>query len=129
MTSMIKPTRRVNPSEPAKVTHYACIVRPICPCEMFRQGRTGCVEVNAETYLVTYNAELPRQGEPIVYGYRFTKADGTRYDVTATSCECGDHTFRQRQCKHISAVRRMLADGDLAEITPMAPVVPMFEDP
>jgi hypothetical protein len=38
------------------------------------------------------------------------KADGTAYDIEFDhfTCDCGDCTFRERDCKHLVACREVL---------------------
>ena len=47
-----------------------------------------------------------------VSGYRLEKLDGSdeAHDIDAgfTSCTCRDHTYRQRECKHLLGLRAAL---------------------
>ena len=128
MTTMPKARRSVNPG-PATLHDCECLQRPIAPCELIRDGRAGCVRINGTPCFVAYNATRSKGEAAVIYGYTITTPAGMRYDLTQSSCDCPDATYRGRECKHLQAIRRMLADGDLAEITPVVPVVPMFEDP
>lgn len=48
-----------------------------------------------------------------VTGYRLVKDDDEGYDVDATGkdwhCTCADSTYRQRECKHVKALRAALS--------------------
>jgi len=55
------------------------------------------LEINGTPYTVVV----------ITGGYRLVKADGTTYDIDGTTwtCSCPDATWRQRECKHVKALR------------------------
>ena len=94
-----------------------CIQSPICPCEMFRQGKLGMVEINGQDYAIGYHGELPEQGEPVIRGYHLTSiTSGKSYDLTRFSCDCADCTYRQRKCKHLQACSQLMDSGDLLPI-------------
>lgn len=114
--------RRVKSYGPAKLTECECVVCPICPCEMFPKGKLGAVIINGQDYAIGYHGSLPREGEPVVRGYFLIKADGTKYDLERSSCDCPDATFRGRCCKHLLAVEHLLDSGDLLPITPEYPI-------
>jgi hypothetical protein len=91
---------------------------PICPCELRPEGIPGVLVINGLTYEVEVVGELPSEGEPVIDGYRLTKADGTCHDVCLVAgrweCTCGDWIFRRSvlaepsrsDCKHTAACRR-----------------------
>jgi hypothetical protein len=85
---------------------------PICPCELMPRGEAGVVRIGSGHYALEYNAELPQNGQPVVYGYRVVKPDGTAYDLPhdLSSCDClgGLHHGR---CKHQAALRQLRAEG------------------
>jgi hypothetical protein len=45
--------------------------------------------------------------------YRLEKLDGPTYDIDATApewrCDCPDATYRNRECKHVKALRAALS--------------------
>ena len=69
---------------------------------------TGVLAINGTNYTVTV-LRSPNGVE----GYRLGKTDGTVYDIAATTerwaCDCPDATYRQRECKHVAALRAALA--------------------
>jgi hypothetical protein len=77
------------------------------PCTLLPNGREGFVTIDSTAYML---GPIVVKGE--VRGYRLTKSDGTNYDLPATldSCECPDHAYRRRKCKHLYAVEMVLAD-------------------
>ena len=97
-----------------KPNHFRChmVRRPICPCELVPAGAAGLCQINGATYSIAYNAHLPAQGEPEVYGFTLKKLSDSRlaYDLDCTSgyltCECGSYyAGRDRHgCKHIRAI-------------------------
>jgi hypothetical protein len=68
----------------------------------------GVLDINGAVYTVTL---LHLDGR--VIAYRLEKLDGATYDIDATgpqwTCDCPDATYRQRECKHLRAVRAALA--------------------
>ena len=103
--------------KPVKQVACTCLQSPICPCEMFRQGKLGTVCINGQDYAIGYHGELPATGEPVIRGYHLTSiSSGKSYDLSRYSCDCADCTYRQRKCKHLQAVEQLIADGDLCEI-------------
>lgn len=116
-------TRRVKSPAPARLTECQTIQRPICCCEILPKGLAGCVSINGQLYLVSYHADVPEQGEVIVRGYRLVSPAGEVYDLSPeTGCECKDHEYRRRACKHILAITKLVERGDLLEVTPAYPV-------
>jgi hypothetical protein len=69
---------------------------------------TGVLAINGTDYTVTVLRNQDR-----VTGYRLQKLDGTVYDIDAGreqwGCDCPDATYRERQCKHVKALRAALA--------------------
>lgn len=53
-------------------------------------------------------AHLDHQGK--VTGYRLVKDDDEAYDLPAdlSSCTCADATYRERECKHLLALKAAL---------------------
>src|SRR5262245_34161141 len=90
---------------------------------MFPEGLPGVLTIGTGLYRVETIAELPEAGEPVVYGYRLTKADGTTYDLPAdaSTCECLGFLRWNKPCKHIKAVRELIARGLLVGATEAAP--------
>jgi hypothetical protein len=68
---------------------------------------TGVLEINGTSYTVTV-----LRGPSGVVGYRLGKDDGKTYDIDATGetwkCDCPDATYRERECKHVKALRAAL---------------------
>jgi hypothetical protein len=69
---------------------------------------TGVLEINGTAYEVTVFKE-----EGGVAGYRLQKFNGPAYDIDARldqwTCDCPDATYRERECKHVKALRAALA--------------------
>ena len=68
---------------------------------------TGVLAINGTNYAVTV-----LRGPNRVEGYRLVKDDARFYDIAATAepwiCDCPDATYRQRECKHVAALRAAL---------------------
>jgi hypothetical protein len=70
------------------------------------------LEIEGEGRLDSYWVSLhldPSDGA--ILGVRLQKfGEGTTYDLPhdLSSCECPDHQYRQRECKHMSALRQAL---------------------
>src|SRR5262245_66693325 len=114
MQSVSRPKSPLNPV--AVIGRF--LQPPICPCEIVPQGKPGVLSIDGTPYLVSYVGELPPEGEPIVYGYAITKADGTVYHIDTQTrwgqwqCDCPDATYRGERpggCKHVAALRQALA--------------------
>jgi hypothetical protein len=69
---------------------------------------TGVLAINGTDYTVTVLRNQDR-----ITGYRLQKLDGTVYDIDASQldwrCDCPDSTYRERECKHVKALRAALA--------------------
>lgn len=52
-----------------------------------------------------------RDHEGRTVGWRLERDEGETYDLPAdlSACDCRDHLFRRRECKHVFAVRGALA--------------------
>jgi len=75
--------------------------------------------LNDHDYVIGYWSELPAQGAPKIRGYQMTHIDGERsYDLRPVNgtleCECNDHLFNARACKHILCCLELIADGKIA---------------
>jgi hypothetical protein len=68
----------------------------------------GVLDINGTVYTVSV---LNLYGQ--LTGYRLEKLDGPTYDLDATAepwrCDCPDATYRNRECKHVKALRAALA--------------------
>src|SRR5690349_14876320 len=66
----------------------------------------GILAINGTAYEV-----LPLYDGTALVGYRLLKADGRMYDLPAdlSRCDCPDATYRERECKHVKALRAALA--------------------
>ena len=94
---------------------------PIAPCEILPRGLEGLLVINETSYAVEALGYLPIEGEPIVQGFRLTKADGTTHDLCLVAgrleCTCGDWIWRRAaladpqlaDCKHCIACKRHFA--------------------
>ena len=94
---MSSPTRTRKPLQPVSgVCRW--LVQPIPVRDYF----VGVLRINETEYTATIQ---PGQG------VRLTKPDGEQYhiDLTNGSCDCPDHQYRGRQCKHSKAVMAALA--------------------
>jgi hypothetical protein len=71
-------------------------------------SHTGVLEINRTVYTVTV---LYLDGRTA--GYQLEKLGGPVYDIDATApewrCDCPDAIYRERECKHVRAVRAALA--------------------
>jgi hypothetical protein len=69
---------------------------------------TGVLAITEVCYSITI---LKSRGRTV--GYRLEKLDGTVYDVNAEgepwTCDCPDATYRERECKHVKALRAALS--------------------
>jgi hypothetical protein len=69
---------------------------------------TGVLAISQVCYSITI---LKNRGCTI--GYRLEKLDGTVYDMNTESepwtCDCPYATYRERECKHVKALRADLA--------------------
>jgi hypothetical protein len=69
---------------------------------------TGVLSINGVSYTTTVLKDQDR-----VTGYRLQKFDGMVYDIDASreqwGCDCPDATYRERECKHVKALRAALA--------------------
>jgi hypothetical protein len=116
MTTMSQRKPRVKAPD-----EFLFLRRPICPCEMVPEGLPGAVSINGGIYLLGYNATLPEVGQPVVYGYRLTKDDGTVYDIPSdlSGCDCrGSERWAPTRgplvCKHVRCVAYLREQGRLA---------------
>jgi hypothetical protein len=70
-------------------------------------SHTGVLEINQTTYAVTV---LYVYGN--LTGYRLEKLGGAVYDIDAAGaqwqCDCPDAVYRERECKHVKALRAAL---------------------
>jgi hypothetical protein len=68
----------------------------------------GVLQINGTAYTVT---ALTNEQTGQIEGYRLVKQDGTTYDVDAHwwTCDCPDAVYRNRECKHVKALRAALA--------------------
>jgi hypothetical protein len=94
--------------------------QPIAPCEILPRGLAGELSINGTVYAVEVLGYLPEVGEPVIDGYRLTKASGEAHDICLVygrlECTCGDWIFRRsaqaertlQDCKHCIACRRHL---------------------
>jgi hypothetical protein len=68
---------------------------------------TGVLQINSTPYTVTI-----LRSPSGVNGYRLGKEDGKTYDIDAFAetwkCDCPDATYRERECKHVKALRAAL---------------------
>jgi hypothetical protein len=105
---------RTRVNRPA-VCESEVLTRPCAPCELAPNGLPGHILLNGIGYAVSIIGELPLVGEPTIQGYRFTKEDGTAYDVCRQfnhlECDCPDFLYRRANtdragCKHVQAVRK-----------------------
>jgi hypothetical protein len=67
----------------------------------------GILEIRASNgYPTEYTATICRTHAGGVSGVRLTKPDRTMYhvDLETHSCDCPDHQYRGRECKHHKAV-------------------------
>jgi hypothetical protein len=92
-----QPTRKTKP-----VSGTCRWVRPIGP------AGTGVLAISQVCYTITI---LKNRGR--TSGYRLEKLDGAVYDVDTEreswTCDCPDATYRERECKHVKALRAALA--------------------
>jgi hypothetical protein len=83
-------------------------VRGKCRWILPIEGTAGVLAINGTAYAVTV---LEDRGA--VIGYRLQKAGGSPYDINSTAnpwtCDCPDALYRQRECKHVLALRAALA--------------------
>jgi hypothetical protein len=96
-------------------------LNPICPCEILADGAPGLLEINQQLYAVSILGFLPKQGEPVLEGFRLTKGNAESHDLCLVDgrmeCTCGDWVYRRAcqcepalaDCKHIKAVKECLA--------------------
>jgi len=117
MTTVAKDARPVKPRPRKPLApvplSWQWLYRPLFPCTLLPDGSPGLMLLNKQVYLVSVLGELPADGPVIVRGVRFTKADGSVYDVSADTfgCDCGDGTYRPERphgCKHARAAREWL---------------------
>jgi hypothetical protein len=96
-------TLLVNRQRPAKPVSGNC--RWVVP--IGKVSHTGVLEINGAVYTVTI---LRLYGQLV--GYRLEKLDGQTYDIDAASepwqCDCPDAVYRERECKHVKALRAAL---------------------
>jgi hypothetical protein len=140
MASLPRPRK---PLQPVSV-QGRFLQRPVAPCEILPQGAPGVLLIDGSPYLVSIIGELPPEGEPLVFGWRVVKHDGTHYDIdTRTAwgqwqCDCPDATYRGERpggCRHAAALRQALKDketrghGDketrTAVLLPVSPCLPV----
>ena len=115
--SLTKATRFVKPA----VCESRVLRHPLAPCEILPAGLPGQLEINGTLYEVEILGYLPEEGEPIVDGFRLTKADGTAHDICLVAgrmeCTCGDWLWRRSfqtarelaDCKHTAACKQHFA--------------------
>lgn len=93
---------------PAVAADAEILCRWIMPSEILPEGQAGFVRVNEAVYML-----LPLADRGQLVGWRFTKSDGKVYDVdcakAAWTCDCPDAQYRHRSCKHVAALRMILA--------------------
>jgi hypothetical protein len=116
MTSFPQRNRIVKPA----VCESAVLCQPIAPCEILRNGCPGTLAINGTEYAVSILGYLPEAGEPVIDGYRMTKANGESHDICLVrgrlECTCGDWLWRRSfqtagplaDCKHVMACKRHL---------------------
>jgi hypothetical protein len=84
-------------------------------------GRLAITNANGQT--TEYDVTAHQDGERIT-GFGLAKDNGEMYSIDAGrwygwTCDCGDFQFRNRECKHIKAVRSALAAAGIT--IPMTP--------
>lgn len=127
MTSLPIPDRPVKP-----VSGKVRWLRPLIPGKQL--GRISIT--NANGVATEYDVGAHLDGERIV-GFGLAKDDDEVYAIDAGqwygwTCDCGDCQFRNRECKHIKAVRAALAAAGIVIPTPARPAAPQcndFDDP
>jgi hypothetical protein len=75
-------------------------------------GRLSITNANGKTEEYDIHAFI--DGDGVVQGYGLAKDDDEIHSIDVTAgfgwtCDCPDHQFRNRECKHIKAVRAALA--------------------
>jgi hypothetical protein len=84
-------------------------------------GRIAITNANHETTEYDIGAFTDRDG--IVQGFGLAKDDDEVYAIDTTAgfgwvCDCADCQFRNRECKHIKAVRAALAHAGITVPAP-----------
>ena len=87
-------------------------------------GRIAITNANNETTEYDIGAFTSKDGA--LQGFGLAKNDDEVYSIDATSgfgwvCDCADCQFRNRECKHIKAVRAALAHAGIAVPAPKRP--------
>jgi hypothetical protein len=78
---------------------------------MFPDGKYGEVLINGVSYVVLALGNPYDEDDVLIaYGLRLMKPDGTVYDINfdTFTCDCGDCTFRQHDCKHLVACEEII---------------------
>jgi hypothetical protein len=104
MATSTQPLRAVNPT-------VEWLQPPIWPCRNLPHGQPGLVHINGVPYSVLCLGNPFDEDELLIaYGLRLVKSDGTVHDIEFDNftCDCGDCTFRQRDCKHLLACQEII---------------------
>lgn len=116
MNTVSKKQRIVKPA----LCNCELLAAPVAPCEILANGFPGTMTINGTEYAVRILGYLPpAPAEPVIDGYRLTKANGESHDICLVAgrfeCTCGDYEFRRAsqqnpetcECKHIKAIRQL----------------------